>query len=74
MNKADEQAAEVFIGEANSNGGVGRHFGVGKRGSCGNFFAQQYPSNPAKRQKPKRFTKAELKAIRQTRIKNLRGK
>jgi hypothetical protein len=30
--------------------------------------------NPAKRQKPKKHTAARLKAIRQTRIKNLRSK
>jgi len=32
------------------------------------------PPNPAKRQKPKKHTGAKLKAIRQTRIKNLRSK
>jgi hypothetical protein len=31
-------------------------------------------ANHAKRQKPKKYTRAKLKAIRQTRIKNLRSK
>ena len=59
----NKQEAGVVMGEATSNGGVGRHFGVGKRGVCGDFYAQQYPCNPAKRQKPKRFTKAEKQAL-----------
>jgi len=41
---------------------------------CSSYYEIVGKVNQAKRQKPKKYTRAQLKAIRQTRIKNLRSK